>query len=250
MALCELHYFSDALGMQTGANVLLPDHKIAGPYHVMFLLHGLSDDYTMWTRRSSIERYLEGVPLIVVMPDGGRGWYVDAEEGFAYGTAISKELPDVIRSYFPTKENWAITGLSMGGYGALRLALGDPTTFVSAVSHSGAMGIGHRWDKVSDTVQPEFQRIFGEDITGGPNDLYALAKQKNLPALRIDCGVDDFLIEENRAYHAHLEKLDVAHEYHEFPGSHTWDYWDTHVQEAIQFHCKVLGIETLPVSFR
>jgi S-formylglutathione hydrolase FrmB len=63
------------------------------------------------------------------------------------------------------------------------------------------------------------------------------------PAIRFDCGVDDFLIKHNRDFDAHLTALGIPHEYQEFPGSHSWDYWDEHVQEAIAFHCKALGIE-------
>src|SRR4051812_40906425 len=104
MPFCELRYFSDALRMQTAADVLLPDKRFAPPYHVMFLLHGLSDDHTIWMRRTSIERYVQDLPLIVVMPNGGRGFYCDAVEGFKYNTAIAYELPELIRNYFPTAE--------------------------------------------------------------------------------------------------------------------------------------------------
>jgi hypothetical protein len=101
MAFCEYHYFSPALGRQTAANVLLPEVGKA-PYPVMYLLHGLSDDYTMWSRRSNIERHVGNVPLIVVMPDGGRGFYTDAAEGQQFLTAIAEELVDRIDRTFPT----------------------------------------------------------------------------------------------------------------------------------------------------
>ena len=60
--------------------------------------------------------------------------------------------------------------------------------------------------------------------------------------MRIDCGVGDFLIEHNRQFHRHLERLGVPHEYEEFEGEHEWGYWDVHVQEALEFHCRNLGI--------
>ena len=63
-----------------------------------------------------------------------------------------------------------------------------------------------------------------------------------MPKLRIDCGADDFLIEHNREFHAHLNKLKVPHEYAEFPGAHTWDYWDLHIREALAFHARALGL--------
>ena len=248
MPVCSLRYFSDALKKHSEAIVLLPRPALAPPYHVMFLLHGLSDDASIWTRHTSIERYLGDLPLMEVMPDGGRGFYCDAAEGYAYETAIGVELPGLIRQYFPTKEAWCVAGLSMGGYGAAKLGLRFPELFVSAHSHSGALGFGHKKEYLDSDMAPEFRRILGPSPIGGPNDLYGLAEglaPGKRPKLRIDCGVDDFLIEDNRLFHAHLDKLGFAHEYQEFPGAHTWEYWDVHVQEAIRFHCGNLGIEPL-----
>lgn len=253
MAFCELTYFSRALGKQTSANVILPEGedgpRAKPPFAVFYLLHGLSDDHTMWMRRSSIERYVEGLPLIVVMPDGGRGFYVNAEQGFAYETAIADDLVRYIDRVFPTRAERggrAIGGLSMGGYGALRLALGRPDLFCSANSHSGAVAFGHKTvGRDNNPQSAEFVRILGENPVGGKNDLFAIAQKMDkskLPALRIDCGVDDFLIEDNRNFHSHLVTHNVRHEYEEFPGAHTWAYWDQHVQGAIAFHRKQLGI--------
>src|SRR5438128_99133 len=86
MAFCELKYFSKALEKATAATVLLPEGPQKGPFPVLYLLHGLSDDQTAWTRWTSVERYVRSLPLIVVMPESGRGFYCDAEQGFAYET--------------------------------------------------------------------------------------------------------------------------------------------------------------------
>lgn len=239
----ELHYFSQAIGLQSTASVILPDPALEGPFHVMFLLHGLSDDHTIWMRRTSIERYVEGVPLIVVMPDGGRGFYTNAVAGFAYETAMTDDLAGVVRKFLPVHEKWCVTGLSMGGYGAVRLALRFPRVFVSAASHSGAMDFGH-WPELRADCPDEFRRILGDSPAGGVNDLFALAsdlKKAERPKLRFDCGVDDFLIEANRGFDAHLASIGYAHVYEEFPGAHEWSYWDEHVLEAIAFHRKVLA---------
>ena len=129
----------------------------------------------------------------------------------------------------------------MGGYGAVKLAWKHPDFFCAAVSHSGAVGFGRR------TFDPgsEWAAIMGENAQGGPNDIFALAEtidRAQLPALRIDCGVDDFLIEENRALNAHLTRLGVPHEYEEHPGEHNWEYWDTHIQDTLKFCGNVLGL--------
>lgn len=251
MAFIDYHYFSSALQKQTAAYVLLPETG-APPYPTLYLLHGLSDNHTIWLRRTSIERYVADLPLIVVMPDGGRGFYCDAQEGYACDTAIGVELVDRIDRTFPTKasrDGRVLAGLSMGGYGALKLANAHPDRFCAAVSHSGALGFGHS-EKGHDgnPLPPEFRRIVGESPAGGPNDLYALTAKNHaagtLPAMRIDCGVDDFLIEANRTFVAFLQEKRIPHEYEEFPGAHEWSYWDEHIQEALAFLMKALAPPT------
>ncbi len=245
MAFCELHYFSAALQKQTAANVLLPQNCGAGPFPVYYLLHGLGDDHAAWMRRTSIERYADGLSLIVVMPDGGRGFYTDAAEGFAHESAIMCDLVPFIDAAFPTRatrEGRCIGGLSMGGYGAIKLALKYPRHFCSATSHSGALTKAHIF-RSGETE--ELRRIFGTEQSGGANDLFALAEKidrKLLPAMRIDCGTADYLLDRSRDFHAHLEQLGIAHEYEEFPGAHDWAYWDARAPEAIAFHCRALGI--------
>jgi S-formylglutathione hydrolase FrmB len=129
----------------------------------------------------------------------------------------------------------------MGGYGALRLALGYPERYVSAVSHSGAVFLGQVKPK-----DEEYKRIFGAKSKNTDHDLQHLAAKAQaagkLPALRIDCGVDDFLLSQNQAFHRQLIDLKIPHEYEEFPGAHTWDYWDLHVREAIAFHARHLKL--------
>lgn len=248
MAFCELKYFSPALGKATAADVILPENG-DGPFATFYLLHGLSDDHTIWQRRTSIERYVQHLPLIVVMPDGGRGFYCDAKEGMAWETSLIKDLMGYVDRTFQTKatrESRCIGGLSMGGYGAVKLALSHPDLFCSAVSHSGALAFGHKPMNASpsDAFAREMVRIVGPDSVGGPEDIFALAERlpaEQRPAIRIDCGVDDRLLEDNRACHTHLDSLGYSHEYAEYPGAHDWAYWDVHVQEAIAFHWRNMG---------
>jgi putative tributyrin esterase len=241
MAFSELHYFSNSLGQQMTTWAILPD--TAGPFSVLYLLHGRSDDHTTWTRRTSIERYADGwSDLMVVMPDSGRGFSCDAVNGPAHQGALIQDLIPFIDRTFrtrPERSARAIGGLSMGGYGAIKIALQFPALFGSAHSHSGALDFAHGFEPGS----VENRLILGDAITGGgPNDPYRLAAEcPHPPALLIDCGTDDFLIEHNRSFHTHLEKLGIAHEYHEYPGAHTWDYWDLHIRDALAFHGRHLG---------
>jgi putative tributyrin esterase len=251
LAFCELKYFSRALCKATAASIILPQNDADGPFATFYLLHGLSDDHTIWQRRTSIERYVADYPLLVVMPDGGRGFYCDAKEGEAWETALMRDLIGYVDKVFhtkPTRAGRCIGGLSMGGYGAIKLALKHPDMFCSAVSHSGALAHAHRPTR-PDPDQPfptELRCIFGEHPEGGPDDLFVLAERvlpSKRPSLRIDCGMGDFLLEDNRALHAHLKKIGYPHEYLESPGEHEWGYWDLHVQEAIAFHARHLGIQ-------
>lgn len=244
MPFAELRYFSQALAKHTSANLILPDPGLQGPYHVMFLLHGMSDDHTIWMRRTSIERYCDGLPLIVVMPDGARSLYADAIHGYPYEKALAVELPKIIGAYFPVHKQWSVTGLSMGGYGALRFALRFPELFVSANSHSGATNLGHSGTYKDQPMSDELTLVLGTNPEGSVNDLYALSanlEPAKRPKLRIDCGTEDFLIEHNREFHRHLDAIGYDHVYQEFPGAHEWGYWDLHVQDALAFHKKNLG---------
>jgi S-formylglutathione hydrolase FrmB len=184
------------------------------------------------------------------MPDGGRGFYVDALQGSKYLQAIAYELPELLHHWYSIEGKWCTAGLSMGGYGAFRVALERPELFRSAVSHSGAMTIGRYYphEEVEtgrhsqDDFIREFTPVFGSVTPGGKDDLIELAKKANpLPALRHDCGTEDFLLESNRTLHRELTELGVKHEYEEFPGDHNWEYWDTHIQEAIDFNLKSLS---------
>ncbi len=253
MAFCELKYYSSALQKHTAASILLPEGDVKGPFPVLYLLHGQSDDHTIWCRRTSIERYVSGLPLIVVMPDTGRGWYTDAVHGPAWETAIVRDLVNYIDMIFPTKAERSgrcLTGLSMGGYGSLKLALKFPDLFCAGVSHSGALTYAHTQfetlrDEVSDWVK-EMRLILGDNYVGGDNDLFALAKglkKKDRPSIRIDCGTEDFLIEANRFFHAYLTEIKYTHEYQEHSGAHTWEYWDDHIQDSLKFVLKSLGLK-------
>ncbi len=235
------------MGKQVGTNVIVPGSG-AGPFPVFYLLHGLSDDYTIWQRNTAIERYSAAYPMIVVMPDGYRGFYTDNDAGPAYAKYIGEELPEVIERTFHARTDRAgrcIGGLSMGGYGALRVGLGYPERYASINSHSGALDV-RRYSQVNGPLPgPAATQVFGADPTGTPHDLVFLAQRAKaagqLPKIRIDCGTEDFLLEANRYYHGELNRLNIPHEYEEFPGSHEWGYWDLHVREALAFHARTVA---------
>ena len=250
MAFATINYFSRALEKASSFNIVFPDDPaISKPWSVFYLLHGLSDDHTTWMRRTSIERYVADLPLVVVMPDGGRGWYSNAQEGYRYEDDLIQDVVGLVDRTFPVKAERSgrcIGGLSMGGYGAVKIGIKHHAMFASVNSHSGTLEIMRdplTWKDLGE----EFVRIFGKKPADGPEDPYALVKELDkgsFPALRMDCGEEDVFLPHNRSFHEYLDELQIKHEYEEFSGGHDWAYWDQHIEEAIAFHVKTLNLKS------
>ena len=257
MAFLELHYHSDALRIGVTVYVILPEKaktvigiKADGgeTYKTLYLFHGLSDDHSIWMRRTSIERYAADHGIAVVMPSVNRCWYTDTAYGANYFTFVTEELPNVCRSYFrgmsDRREDNLVAGLSMGGYGAVKAALRCPEKFGGCASLSGALDIAS-FGKRPD-VADEWRSIFGfsmesaEELTGTEHDLFALAKNCTegkipFPKTYLWCGESDFLLEQNRRFHEYLKTLKISHSYNESEGNHSWKWWDLHIQDALRF---------------
>jgi S-formylglutathione hydrolase FrmB len=252
MAFATIRYFSHSLQKASSFHLIFPDSPDAPrPWAVYYLLHGLSDDRSTWSHRSCVERYTLGYPLMVVMPDGGRGWYTNAVDGDAYEDDLLNDVMGLVEKDFPVqneRSGRAIGGLSMGGFGAVKLGLKYPDRFASVDSQSGALAF-LRHPAESKRLSPEFTRIFGKSPEDGPEDPFRLAgsvSPKKCPALRLVCGDEDPFLPHNREFHEHLGSLKIAHDYEEPPGTHSWAFWDLHVREAIDFHRRHLGIPDDP----
>lgn len=152
MALLHVDFYSHVLMMEMEMDVILPEQTegqigMEGcgggeKWKTLYLLHGMSDDHTIWQRRTSIERYAADKGIAVVMPTTHLGWYTDKAFGLKYFTFIADELPKVCRQMFPRmsdrREDTFAAGLSMGGYGALKCGLRAPEVFSKVASLSGA----------------------------------------------------------------------------------------------------------------
>jgi S-formylglutathione hydrolase FrmB len=256
MAFFDCHFFSDTLAMTVSAYVLVPQSSMkqigleSGPtrntYPTLYLLHGLSDDHTIWMRRTSIERYATAKNIAVVMPAVARSFYQNMASGPQYWTFLSEELPRLMRQFFPlsaAREDNFAAGLSMGGYGALRLGLAHPERFAAAASMSGALDYVGRLQTAgkpgSRVSLAEWQGVAGVDMQAGDGDLRVLADQVvqtgNRPELWIDCGTEDELLPDSRDFHAHLDRLNYRHHYEEKPGLHDWRYWDGQIQRVLDW---------------
>jgi len=246
MAFCSVTFKAESLGKCSSVDVIVPD-RAAGPFGVLYLLHGLSDDETIWSRHVPVADLVADLPLIVVMPDGGKGFYCDnpAPGGGQYEAHIVGDVVGFVDRTFPTRASRsgrALAGNSMGGYGAVMLALRHPEMFAAAVGHSGAMSFA----RADHTVGNPYAAQLAAALPNGEYDLFELASKAraagDVPALRLDCGLDDGLLESNRDFHEHLAALGIDHEYAEHPGGHNWQYWRDHIGETLGFVMKHLSL--------
>lgn len=243
MALLNVEFKSEVLGKATKIKVII-NQAAKPPYPTFYLLHGLSDDESVWSRNTSLERYAQSYPFLLVMPDCARSWYCDSKLG-RYETFISQELVSFVDTIFPTRKlakYRAIGGLSMGGYGALKLGLKFPRIFGSISAHSSAIGFMRWGASVNDIAETP---ILFDGIDTAANDPYELVlkiPEKQRPHIYFDCGRNDFLYADNQKFDAFLRKGKIPHTYHRFDGAHEWSYWDTHIQDALKFHAKAMGI--------
>lgn len=248
MALIELKFFSQMLGMQTEAYVVMPQKSTKGQigiggatenkeYKCLYLLHGLTDDHTIWLRRTSIERYAALYGICIIMPCGGRSFYTDMKYGGKYFTYITEELPRVVAEFLNVstkREDTFIAGNSMGGYGALKAALKKPDRYSAVAGFSSVTNIKN--ERFSQTLVP----VFGEELEiPNEEDLFYLAEQTESAPLKpriFTCvGTEDFLYKENVMFKEKLENLNYDFTYVQSKGEHCWDFWDEHIKQVLEW---------------
>lgn len=286
--------WSQSLGIRKSLRIYLPPSYASSPqkkYPVLFYLHGLGGDERNWTEAGRLHLVMDSMvaagqaEAIVAMPDGDDGWWTTAnmfadlpacrgdtarKESEAtycvpwlhYDDYVARDLVAHVDSTYRTLKSRggrAIAGLSMGGYGAITIALAYPEVFAAAASHSGVLSpmyLGpHPFAAPPTYAQDSIglrkaagglwrtQRVaFGLDTLGWQaRDPVRFARQAigqhgaPMPFLRFDCGENDTYIDQNRALHATLTSLGVSHEYAEWPGVHDWNYWRMHLPESLEF---------------
>ena len=256
MAFFDCSFHSDALGKACTMKVILPQRaatqigmeSVAGRelYPVLYLLHGLSDDHTIWSRRTSIERYAAAYPLAVVMPDGDRSFYMDMAHGGRYDAFLTQELPSLVCDFFPIsrrREDTFIAGLSMGGFGALKSALKYPERYAAGAGISSVLGIDFLYRNSLVTDHREFDDVFGSEERWRESDDNPYRRAEQLaamdgprPKLLQICGTEDFLYADNLRFRDHLRRLGAFdYEYFEGPGVHCWEFWDQEIQRVLRW---------------
>lgn len=229
-------------------------------YPVLYLLHGGSGHFNDWLNKTPdkmlVKNLADQYNLIIVMPEGETfGWYLDspADPNNKFETYITKEVIQKIDNTYRTvrsNKGRVITGLSMGGHGAMYLSSRHPELFCAAGTMSGAMDMNYTKFKVNEdfmkSLKDRFLKLLGTSDTS--NDVFVknsvinmvdAIKKNGMPVI-IDCGVDDFLIEANRELHRRLVYGNIPHDYTERPGAHTWEYWENSLPYHLLFFHKVL----------
>jgi len=255
MAHLTVEFFSNVLGKCMTMEVILPQSTTTqigmqgtdtnDTYPVLYLLHGKSDDHSIWLRRTSIERYVSELGIAVVMPNADLSFYTDMKIGGKYWTYISKELPEICRGFFPRispkREDTFAAGLSMGGYGAMKLGLRCPDRFAAVASLSGCLDIVSTVERRGIGNDLYWQSIFGsiDALKGSDDDLFALAEKVAVseyrPKLFACCGTEDFLYEDNQAAVKHFNALGLDLTYREGAGNHSWEFWDCWIREILKW---------------
>lgn len=248
MAFLQTQFFSDALTVAVTVNVILPEPRMgigvqasgsaAQDPAVLYLLHGYSDDHSIWMRRTSVERYAASHNLAVIMPAVNHSFYANELHGERYWDFVSEELPRVMHRFFRLSQDPArtfVAGLSMGGYGAMKLALTHPERFGAAASFSGCVDLADLTGRKNQLNN--FRRIFGDEnaLRGSDNDLLYLLKKNaaapHRPRLYVACGTADFLYHQHQAFLPVCQQYgwDLTH-YEEPDATHEWGFWDAQIK--------------------
>ncbi len=243
-----LEVFSPAMRKAVRCVVITPDqYSLQGSaYPVLYLLHGYSGNYSGWLRDApQLQQHADQYGMLIVCPDGGYdSWYLDSpvDSTVRYETHITQELVPFIDYYFHTRKEpagRAIAGLSMGGHGALYLAIRHPELFGAAGSMAGGLDL-RPWKKNNW----DLEGVLGSTSSNWEN--WERASVVNLVSsltpnqlsIIIDCGEDDFFLDANREMHRRLLAAKIPHEYTERPGGHTGEYWSSAVDFQILYFDK------------
>jgi len=252
--LLTIPFQSAAVAAPAPFQVLLPAGYGTGTrrYPVLYLLHGHSGHAESWSTSAGLVTCTAAYPVIVVLPEGGNGWYTNAPgKGPRWADHFFQEVVPYVDAHFRTlrgPQGCAVAGLSMGGYGALKLALEHPGTFGFAASFSGAVrapdwsAAEMRQRGYDDWLSPSVVQAFGPEGAPG-HAAYSLARllgqldpRTPPPFLYLDCGTEDELgfLKDNQEFARLLQAKHLPHEYRERPGKHAWDFWDHQLREVLR----------------
>jgi len=247
---------SDVLGTTVNIDFIAPDRS-DGPFKVVYLLHGLHGNQGTWIDFTMLPYYSKEYNAIFVMPDVGRSFYCNQKHGYAYYSFVSEELPQISRAIFnisKRREDTAVMGCSMGGYGALKLALSKPDqySFCGSIA-SACIDLQPILDKLrtnpdsfrnagaqAEEIMNDLYIIYGDDLKYLPeNDVSALVQNfpahKPKPVIYATCGTEDDLREENLKLKDHMKNTTFDFTYEEWKGGHEWYFFNDALKKTLEF---------------
>ncbi len=224
--------------------LFVPNMELPKDIPVVILMHGVYGSAWIWSQKAGVHRTAQKMmeageikPMIIAMPsDGlwGDGSAYLPHNNLNFEKWIAEDVITAVKENIEVvtdRSKLFISGLSMGGYGALRIGAKYPETFDGISGHSSITDL----PQMSLFVEEDLELYAQEYKTN--ESVFALMQQNKdvLPPFRFDCGEDDILIAHNRTLHKQLEEVNITHRYEEFSGKHEWIYWETHVVDTLLF---------------
>lgn len=238
MAVSHIEFYSEKLEMKTRVNVILPEH-FDKDGQVLLLLHGLGDDENAWLEQTRIVSYASESNITIIMPRVDRSYYTTSLGGPKYFEYISQEILQRCREWFNipnNEEQTFIAGISMGGFGALKVGLTNPKKFKQVFVMSAMTDILTNWRNNSERDE-WYRSLFGEpeQVQGSINDIsYLVEKQDNTdPEIWQLCGRGDPFYDMNVILDQQIRKRGLKHQFVEVSGGHEWSVWDKAIKQVL-----------------
>jgi len=250
------NFSSEVLHMSTNIQMLIPD-KIDGPFKVVYLLHGLHGDQGTWLDNSMLPVFAKKYNTVFVMPEAGRSFYLNQEYGRRYFDYVSDELPNVCKKILnisSCREDTAVMGCSMGGYGSLKLVFSRPDRFgfcgaiAPACLYFGPMLEGLRKDpgpylstgSEAKEVIKDLRSLYGNSLEYRKDyDIPELARNFDSgmpkPKIYVACGTEDNLRKENLCFKDEMKNMNFDYTYEEWTGGHDWYFFSDALKKSLEF---------------
>ena len=254
------YFYSEVLHTSENIEFIVPDGG-EGPYRAVYLLHGLHGNQGTWIDNTMLPYYSKEYNALFIIPEAGRSFYCNQKYGRPYFSFISEELPEISRKIFnisTRREDTAVMGCSMGGYGALKLALSKPDQFgfcgaiATACAYLKSMLDTLRTDPDSfrkkgpeeAEILMDLYTIYGDDLEYLPeNDVSALVNNfpagKPKPTIYVTCGTEDDLREENLKFRDEMKDTAFDFTYEEWSGGHEWYFFNDALKKTLEFWYKL-----------